>query len=102
MDVSSVLKGFRNSGYDGDDGDDDQEDSDLGPRTFKLSGDEMKSVQSKPGESVTLQVTGRMEEGHFHVMSVAPAEGMPNDEEKQMAAQVAGQDIAGRAMPSLS
>jgi len=91
VDVSGVLKGFRQSSEYLKPKEKEDEKPEGGVRTFKLTDDEMKSLQSNPGEEVTLQVSGKVEDdGHFHVMSVTSSDGQ-NSDEKEMAAQIAPQ-----------
>lgn len=88
MPVSDVLKGLRSSSY----GDTKSKDED-GPsetRSFKLSDEEMKSLGGEEhGSEVTLQVSGRVTDGMFHVTSVqGPGGGEPDvnaDAEQVMA-----------------
>lgn len=88
MAVSDVLQKMRGSDYGSDKEDDESESPSPARRVLKLSDDEVKSLgESKPGEQVTLQVTGKLEGDHFHVMSVEGAGGGMGMEE---AAQVAG------------
>lgn len=83
MAVSDVLKNFRNSSYGaGDKGnpeapapDDGGEapNPDASPRTIMLTAQEQKSIepyQVNPGDEITLEVSGRLEDDHFHVLSV--------------------------------
>lgn len=98
MPVSDVLKNFRGSGYSQEP--EGKEKGGDGPRVIRLTDDEMKEVSqyanAKPGEEVTCEISGRLEkDGHFHVMSVRPTGGGMN-EEKDMAAEVAGQPPMSR------
>lgn len=73
MPVSDVLKNFRGSDYGaGEKGDKPSEKSEgTSSRTIELSPEEAKSLGgAEPGAEVTLQVTGRLEDTHFHIMSV--------------------------------
>lgn len=60
-------------------------------RIIMLSDDEQKAFEgSKPGEELSCEVRGNMEEdGHFHVMSVSPMGGAKSYGEGEMADQVA-------------
>jgi hypothetical protein len=52
----------------------DEAESPTTSRIIKLSDDEQRALaQVKPGENITLKVTGNVEkDGHFHVMTVTP------------------------------
>lgn len=103
MPVSDVLNKFRNKGYGKDEPSGDDEKSPEGARTIKLTDDEAKEIQGGSqgdGAEQTCQVTGRLNGSEFTVTSVHSGGGMPD--EKNMAAQVAGQPPMPMTMPSPS
>lgn len=81
MSVSNALNRMRESAYGSKpDMTSPEKGSESGVRMFKLSDEEMGSMgkDMKPGQEITLQVSGRLEEdGHFHVMSVSGPSGSP-------------------------
>ena len=104
MPVSDVLKNFRQSGYSKE----KESDEHASPRVIKLTDDEIKEVSQysggEPGGEVKCEVSGRLEkDGHFHVMSVHTSGG-GMDDEKDMAAEVAGRPpmMQNQTLPSPS
>ncbi len=96
MPISDVLKNLRSHGYTKTGDDKTSKDAPESPRIIRLMDDEVKALepyQKGPGEEITCEVSGKLEkDGHFHVMSVrAPGGGGGMDDEKEMAAAVAGQ-----------
>ncbi len=109
MPASDILKSFREKGYSPSSGDSEKDGMDSGEenstsRIIKLSDDEQKAfAQAKPGEDLACEVHGNIEEdGHFHVMSVAPMGGAESyGGEQEMAGQVM-QRVQPNTMPSPS
>lgn len=115
MPISGVLKNFRQSGYGGGDAPaDDSGASSPGPRSIKLTGEELKDLQGygEPGQEQECLVTGRVgENGEFTVTSVRSTGGDdgpagPGDE-NDMASQVMGMMgkapmVQNQTMPSPS
>lgn len=104
MPAVDELKSFRGKDYSSKKDDKSDEGMDSGesnetPRIISLTDDEQKAfLQAKPGEDLACEVHGSLEEdGHFHVMSVAPMGGQPGyGGEKEMAGMV-----AQRVMPTI-
>jgi hypothetical protein len=90
MPVSDVLKSFRKEGY-GESPKEQGPQGAEGPRSFKLTDDEVKELQGYqkgPGMEQECVVTGRLgENGEFTVTSVHSPGGGMNDE-NDMASQV--------------
>lgn len=104
MPAADVLKTLRGSAY--QKSSPDEKGMDAGepnetPRIISLTDDEKKAFeQAKPGDDLACEMHGNLEEdGHFHVMSVAPMGGgaQPGVDEKQMAGQVAERVMPGMA-----
>lgn len=109
MPISDVLKNLRSSGYTKTQDDKTSKDVPESPRIIRLMDDEVKALeptQKGPGEEIVCEVSGKLEkDGHFHVMSVRAPGGGGMDDEKGMAAEVAGQAppmMQQQTMPSPS
>lgn len=104
MPISNVLKNFRDGGY-GKNSSESEDKESSSSRMLQLSEEEVKSLepyQVKPGEEIILEVSGKLEDDHFHVMNVKYADGGGMDD---MAAKVAGQEppmMMNRVLPSPS
>jgi hypothetical protein len=88
MPVSEVLNKFRKGDY----GDDQKkEESSSASRVINLTEEEQKFLGENPeaGQEVSCVVTGKLEDGHFHVMSIRPQGGEITEEDT---AKVAGMD----------
>lgn len=90
MAISDVLENFRKEGYAGKKG--KPEESSSGPRSFKLTDEEVKELQGYaggPGEEQQCLVTGRMgENGEFSVISVHSPNGEAPGNEDDMAREM--------------
>lgn len=96
MPASDILKSFRGSQGSISDAGKTEKGMDSGEknatsRIIKLTDDEQKLfAQAKPGEDLACEVHGGLEEdGHFHIMSVAPLGGSSYGDENKMAGEVA-------------
>jgi hypothetical protein len=94
MAVSDALKSFRKGDY----GDDKGKEEKPSSRVINLTDDEAKELmpyQEKfgPGEEMVIEATGKLEDGHFHVMSVKYAQGGGPESDEDMK-KVAGLDNA--------
>lgn len=103
--IGDFLKKFRNADYSGKKGDEasepegQEENADEKPRIIALTSDEMQAFQgSQAGADLVCEVHGSMEDGKFHVMSVAPMNKEPGYGSEQ---EMAGQ-IAQRVQPNIA
>lgn len=111
MPAVDALKSFRSNGYgskpepeNGEKTGMDSAEENSTSRIIKLSDDEQKAfANAKPGDDLACEVHGTLEDdGHFHVMSLAPMGGGDSyGDDKEMAGQVMQRVMPG-VVPSPS